>query len=124
VDMSAFSRRAVTMSRADLASVQNKPGAVFFDRGLVDAAVALQLACNVPLEETLGPERPYNETVFLAPPWPEIYVTDDARRHDLTAARDEYERLRAALLKMSYRTLILPKAPIGDRADFVLGAIS
>lgn len=124
VDLAAFARRAVEMARSDLASAVKTPGTIFFDRGLVDAAVALQFAAGVPCAETMGTVRPYDDTVFLAPPWPELFETDGDRRHDMSAAVDEFERLQAALEDMGYDIQLLPKLSVEARADFVLETIN
>lgn len=120
VDMASFARRAVAMARSDLSSAGQIAGPVFFDRGLVDAAVALQHISGVSYRETLGKKRHYSKDVFLARPWPEIYTQDDDRRHDLKAAVEECERLEAALVDLGYSICPLPKASTKTRADFVI----
>ncbi len=62
----------------------------------------------------------YNRTVFVAPPWPEIFTLDPERRHGLEAALAEYGPLRAAYERLGYRLVDLPKAGVEARADFVL----
>ncbi len=42
INPSAFASRALAMARADLETARDSPGWTFFDRGLVDAAVALE----------------------------------------------------------------------------------
>lgn len=120
VDMASFARRAVAMARSDLSSAEQKTGTVFFDRGLVDAAVALQHTSGVPYQQTLGSKRHYFRDVFLAPPWPEIYRQDDERRHDLSDALEEFERLKTALADLGYDICLLPKVSTQIRADFVV----
>ncbi|MGP1253231.1 MAG: AAA family ATPase [Kiloniellales bacterium] len=124
IDMAAFARRAIAMARSDLSFAERQSGFVFFDRGLVDAAVALEHAAGVPYRRTLGRERHYAPTVFLAPPWPEIYAQDGDRRHDLTSAVEEFERLEAVFADLGYHICLLPKAPVDQRAEFVLGQLS
>lgn len=124
VDMAAFARRALAQSRTDLASARMAPGPVFFDRGLIDAAVALDHAAAIPLHDTLGAESPYDNPVFLAPPWPQIFANDPERRHDLTSAIAEYDRIAAALHRLGHRVSILPKAPVQARLEFVLNALA
>lgn len=68
VDVVAFARRALEMARSDLAAHRAASGPVFFDRGAIDAASGLEHAAGVPLEETLGATRHYDDPVFLAPP--------------------------------------------------------
>ena len=123
VDMKAFALRAVAMARSDLASAEDKAGFVFFDRGLIDAAVALQFAGGEPYSTLLDHTQHYSPIVFLAPPWPEIYTQDDDRRHGFECASDEYDRLEAALIDLKYDVCILPKISIIDRVDFVLNKL-
>lgn len=82
VDLKAFSLRAVEMATNDLASVQYRHGLVFFDRGLIDAALALEYSGGKRYREILGDQKHYFSKVFLAPPWPEIFEQDDERKHD------------------------------------------
>jgi predicted ATPase len=120
VDIKAFAYSALDMARSDLTSADSLSGFVFFDRGLVDAAVGLQFAGGEPYHKTLGVKLHYSRTVFLAPPWPEIFTQDEARRHGFKSALAEFHRLEAALPDLGYDICTLPKTSIEDRADFVL----
>jgi predicted ATPase len=86
IDGTAFARRAVALALADRASAGALDGWVFFDRGLIDAAAGLQHLTGEPVLTALGQSHRYHCRVFLAPPWPEIYVTDPERRHGLEGA--------------------------------------
>jgi predicted ATPase len=120
VDRTAFLRRAIAMALADRASAIASKGWVFFDRGLIDAAASLQHLTGEPLLEKLGQSHRYHRHVFLAPPWPEIYVQDAERRHGLESAISEYARLLEVYPSLGYDVSILPKASVAQRADFVL----
>lgn len=120
VDAAAFVRRVIAVSLEDRAAAEQTDGRVFFDRGLVDAAVALQHVTGAPAIMALGRAYRYHPTVFLAPPWPEIFVEDDERRHDFATAKAEYERLAEAYRTLGYETAILPRTGITERADFLL----
>jgi predicted ATPase len=48
----------------------------FFNRGLIDAAAALEHLTVEQVVESFGLAYRYNKRVFLAPPWPEIYTSD------------------------------------------------
>ncbi|MCY0146797.1 AAA family ATPase [Hoeflea sp. G2-23] len=122
-DMEAFARRALEMALADHAARLDAIGWVFFDRGIIDAASALaQARCETLTANQFSP-RPYNKTVFMTPPWPEIYQTDSERRHDFAAAVTEYQRLCHVYPQLGYDIRILPKASVSDRADFVIEAL-
>lgn len=93
---------------------------VFFDRGFIDAAEALEALTGEPLLSRLSQSHRYHKRVFLAPPWPEIYVQDAERRHGFDAALREFERLQRAYPSLGYEVLLLPKVSVAERADFVL----
>jgi predicted ATPase len=123
IDAAAFARRALDVTLADRDAAANLEGWVFFDRGLVDAAAALEHATGEAVLEPLGRAHRYHRRVFLAPPWPEIYVNDPERPHGFEAAREEYERLLEAYARLGYAVSILPKTDVAARGDFVLGTL-
>ncbi|MBW8725760.1 MAG: AAA family ATPase [Inquilinus limosus] len=123
-DGPTFARRAIAMALADRAAAGIWLGWVFFDRGLIDAASALQHMTGEPALETLARPHPYHRRVFLTPPWPEIYGTDPERRHGLDAAMEEYERLLKDYPALGYEVVILPKVSVAKRASFVLATLA
>jgi predicted ATPase len=120
VDLAAFARRAIDIASLDRKGTASAAGWVFFDRGLVDAAVALQYATSEPASRVLEQLERYHHRVFLTPPWPEIFINDSERQHGLTEAIEEYDRLFAAYNQLGYETILLPKVGVADRAEFVL----
>ena len=119
VDPAAFAKRAIAMALADLASAAEQEGWVFFDRGAVDAAAALEFYTGMPIRETVAGRHCYHHRAFLAPPWPEIFTGDAERQHGFDAAVAEYDRLLHAYAALGYETVILPKTDVTARADFV-----
>ena len=124
IDLHAFAERAIAMAVEDREVMRKTAGWVFFDRGVVDAAAALEHASGTPVLARLGTCHRYHRRVFLTPPWPEIYLRDDERRHDLDAAVDEYERLLTAYQTLGYDTIILPRLGVKDRAAFILDRLN
>ena len=122
VDMKAFARRAVEMATSDLQTAQHSEGVVFFDRGLIDAAVALEHSGGQSVGETLGKNRPYAERVFVLPPWRELYTGDGERRHDFDTAVQEYHRINRALDALGYTIQELPQVSVRERVNLVLNA--
>lgn len=120
IDMAAFARRAIEMAIADHAAARGQAGWTFFDRGLIDAAAALQHLTGEPVLDRVSALHRYNSSVFLTPPWPEIYVTDLERRHGFDEAVAEYDRLAAIYPALGYDVVTLPKIAVADRADFIL----
>ncbi|MFN3502888.1 MAG: AAA family ATPase, partial [Allorhizobium sp.] len=62
----------------------------------------------------------YHRRVFAVEPWPEIYVKDEERRHGLSDAIEEYNRLADLYPKLGYDWIVVPKAQVEVRADFIL----
>ncbi|ACI55386.1 conserved hypothetical protein [Rhizobium leguminosarum bv. trifolii WSM2304] len=120
IDMAAFARSAIELSIADHATARGRAGWTFFDRGLIDAATALQHLTGEPVLDRVSVLHRYNGSVFLAPPWPEIYVTDPERRHGFDEAVAEYDRLATIYPALGYDVVMLPKIAVADRADFIL----
>ncbi len=123
-DAAAFARRALELAAEDRQAANLQTGLVFFDRGLIDAAVALEHAGDAPAAMLLAEQPRYHRQVFLAPPWQDIYVADAARRLGFDAGLAEYERLSRAYPDLGYEVLTLPKTSVGRRADFVLDALA
>ncbi|ABD56343.1 ATPase-like protein [Jannaschia sp. CCS1] len=117
----AFARHALDMAASDLATATTAgDDVVFFDRGMIDAAVACAHAGGPSYRTLLPDPLPYARRVFLTPPWPEIFVQDAARQHGLDDAEAEYLRLSQALDDFGYETHVLPKAPVQARVDIIL----
>ncbi|MBP5058843.1 AAA family ATPase [Pseudomonas chlororaphis] len=125
LDMAAFLRRAIDVALDDHANAPRDSSQwVFFDRGLIDAAAALQELTGEPVLDTLGQKHRYHTHVFLAPPWPDIYVQDAERHHDMHAALDEFEQLQHTYPALGYVVSLLPKIGVAQRADFVLDTLA
>ena len=121
----AFARSVIELAVADRKAAADRPAVwVFFDRGLVDAAAALQHLTGEPTLDALRQSHRYHRRVFLAPPWPEIYVTDPERRHGFDQAVAEYHRLLIVYPSLGYEVIRLPKVRAAARADFVLHTLA
>ncbi|MCB4323967.1 AAA family ATPase [Alcaligenes sp. 13f] len=123
-DMEAFLKEAIKVAQTDYSNAPKDDPWVFFDRGLIDAAAALEELTGTPLLDELNKTHPYHSQVFLTPPWPEIYKADPERRHDMDAALHEYERLERVYPLLEYQVHLLPKTSVENRADFVLETLN
>ncbi len=123
-NLAAFAQAALDLALDDHRNAKHKRGIVFFDRGIVDAAAALVELTADPVVASLLKARHYNENIFLAPPWPEIYEQDNERRHAFSDAVAEYERLLTYYSEAGYLTHVLPKTSLAERADFVIDTLS
>jgi predicted ATPase len=118
-----FARRALAIAATDYESWAGdvrQAGWVFFDRGIIDAAAAIQHLTTEHASTPLNQSYRYHWRVFLTPPWAELYLTNDERRHDFNAAVGEYDRLLEVYPSLGYEVYILPKVGISERADYVL----
>lgn len=124
VDPVAFARRALATSREDLADAQahgERP--VFFDRGLVDAAAALEHALGRVEPGSYDGFQAFERSVFLTPPWRENFVTSEERAHSFADACGEYERLVEVYGRSGFAPVILPRESVTARADRVVAAL-
>lgn len=122
IDMATFAERAVEMSLADRDEAMGSSGWVFFDRGLIDALVALEHASGRPSLHHAA-KHPYSPLVFFTPPWAEIFARDADRRHGWEEAVDEYARLRRGFNSLGYEIKVLPEVSVTERADIVLDTV-
>ena len=120
IDGIAFARRITALAKQDYEAARTLPGPVFFDRGVIDAAVALDHMTGGKVLADLAARCRYASPVFLAPPWPELFVSDSERRHDFASAVAEYDRLAAAYPALGYDVILLPKVSVAERLTFIL----
>lgn len=102
-------------------AAQSLPTPVFFDRG-VPECIGHRRLLGLPVADAqvvACRERRYAGTVFVAEPWPEIYVCDQWRRAPYERARRSYEPTVEAYVDHGYRPCVLPKAPVESRVEFV-----
>lgn len=123
VDPMAFADRALMLAIEDRDSAVTSSGWVFFDRGIIDAASALQRLTGRQVLKPLNDRYPYHRIVFLVPPWREIFEADAERRHGFEEGVEEYERLSTDLPVLGYDVVPLPKTTVAARADFVLSVL-
>ncbi|WP_229811135.1 AAA family ATPase [Streptosporangium pseudovulgare] len=95
---------------------------VFFDRGLPDIVGYLRLE-GLPVPEHVHAAAlgfRYHRSVFVAPPWPEIYRRDAERRQSYEEAERTYEFMVATYTEYGYEPVPLPRAPVEERVRFVI----
>jgi len=111
--------RSVESYRAHTPSSQP----AFCDRGIPDT---LGYARLIGLEEDAEiriacDQYRYAGSVFLAPPWQEIYQTDRERKQDFAEAVRTYETIARVYQECGYEIVELPKSTPRARAEFILG---
>lgn len=114
------------MLEADMAQYRETPvhrDPVFFDRGVCDALGFLFLRGVITEAEAAAriKEFPYNEIVFVLPPWEEIYGVDTERDQSFAEAVAVCDTVREWYARWGYRLVEVPRGSVESRVDFILG---
>ena len=102
-------------------SLSLKEPTIFFDRGIPDVLAYMDFFGQPYSEEFLEVcESNLYDTIFLLPPWQEIYISDNERLESY----EEAEKIDAALhntyTHFGYHPIHVPKKPVSERVDFIL----
>jgi predicted ATPase len=94
----------------------------FSDRGLPDQIAYSWYKKKIPSAfiEELVVKYHYAPTVFVTPPWEEIYGRDDARQESFEEALQIHDHILKAYLKYGYKIVNLPLANPDARVRFIL----
>lgn len=99
---------------------------LFFDRGLLDAICYMRMQdimiSNTALEQIANYR--YAKSVFILPPWQEIYHTDAERKQDWKEAESTFHNMKNTYLAFGYDVIELPKTSVSERATFILNHIA
>ncbi|MBV8801673.1 MAG: AAA family ATPase [Gammaproteobacteria bacterium] len=125
-----FCEMIITRSVAVYHQVQSiknpKKNLVFFDRSFLDGVSyyqTLKILDSRKYDHFIDELR-YYPTIFMTPPWPEIFCNDDERKHSFEDAVIEYSRLLGFYASCGYKILEIPKISIKKRLQFVISNIS
>jgi predicted ATPase len=125
-DRELFAEQMLAHELESYRLARQRPGIVFFDRGIPDVAGYLRLS-GLPVSDhvakAVGDFR-YNSCVFIAPPWREIFRQDRERKQDFAEALRTYDMMAAIYAALDYNLLELPKVSVEERADFVLDVVA
>lgn len=121
-DRALFAELMLSWEMRSHRSAQDQKGPVFFDRGVPDVIGYLSL-CGLPVPshmETAAQQFRYNKTVFLAPPWPEIFGQDAERKQDFEEAVRTFTAMETTYHRFGYEIALLPKTSVEERVEFIL----
>ncbi|WP_207515703.1 AAA family ATPase [Longitalea luteola] len=122
----AFAELMLCWDMRSYREAQLMQGPILFDRGIPDVMGYLLLnKLPVPphIEKAAHSFR-YNQLVFLAPPWPEIYTQDTERKQSLQEAIATFHAMSELYAKLGYEIILLPLVTVAERVQFVLNKIS
>lgn len=124
-DISKYSDMMLAYSIRDFINLSKSDNIYFFDRGIPDTygyELLMKLEMNVELTKALDNYR-YNKTVFILPPWKEIYKTDNERKQDWETALETYTIMKTAYENTGYNLIEVPRLTVSQRSEFVLSKI-
>lgn len=122
-DAAAFVELTISRTMHNMVMAARGRRTAFFDRGIVDQISGYEQHPGRPIPGHLLDAAEHfraNDTVFMVPPWPEIFRNDAERRHSLSQAEDAYATLLRGYERFGYRPVPVPKLDVRARADFVL----
>lgn len=125
-DRMAFRDLMLEHSIRDFNGHYNVMDIVFFDRGIPDLYGYSNLIAepvSQAIKDAIKTYR-YNSTVFIFPPWEDIYGHDEERKQDFQEAVTTYDCVRNAYLQCGYKLIEVPKTSIISRTKFIMETVS
>ncbi len=120
-----YSQQMLQHSICDYISHMQSKEVHFFDRGIPDVlgyVDLMNLANKRPFINAIKNFR-YNLSVFVLPPWKEIYKTDTERTQDFKLATATYYHIKGVYEEYNYNLVELPFTSVLERTDFILNRI-
>ncbi|OYR20284.1 AAA family ATPase [Brucella thiophenivorans] len=121
VDRALFAELMLSWEMRSYELAHHSKGPVFFDRGIPDVIGYLTL-CALPVSEHVRRAAlmiRYNRTVFLAPPWEEIFGQDSERKQDFDEAVRTFRAMEQAYRDLGYEIALLPISTVQERVNFI-----
>jgi len=122
IDPALFSEMMLCWEMRSYRLAELEAGPIFFDRGVPDVLGYLRLM-NLPAPDYVQKAAKlfrYNQRVFIAPPWQEIFRQDHERKQDFQEAVRTYDALVATYTELGYTLVEIPCIPVADRVRFLL----
>lgn len=105
------------------AETKNSP-VVFFDRGIPDVHAYMNyISIDYPKKYISTSELYTYNSIFLMPPWEEIYISDNERYENFEQALAIHNHLERTYKDLGYTIFEVPIGTVTYRADFILERI-
>jgi len=126
IHLQAFMNEVVERNIRAYETARSLPPPVFFDRGLPECLGHMRLlGLDVDgAHEAASAMYRYADTVFVAEPWPEIYVCDQWRRASFERAARSFDATVASYVDIGYQTCALPRVSVDERVAFILDQVA
>jgi predicted ATPase len=124
IDPGLFAELMLMWDIRSYRSAEQLDGPVFFDRGVPDVLGYLRLV-NLPIPahvQSAVDRFRYNQHVFIAPPWEDIFRQDRERKQDFAEAVRTYEAI-SCYTGAGYDLIELPRVSVEERVKFVLDVV-
>lgn len=96
----------------------------FFDRGVPDVLAYMDYFDQEYDAKFITASRNYKyDTLFIMPPWKEIYISDNERLETYEEAEAIHKSLIKAYQRFDYEPIIVPKTTIDKRIAFILNEL-
>ncbi len=103
---------------------QEEEAMVFIDRGVPDILAYMDfIGDEYPEHFHAHCDETKYDTVFVLPPWEEIYVSDEARYENFEQAKVIYEHLKMTYQKYGYNLIEVPTGTVEARIEFIFNAL-
>jgi predicted ATPase len=121
-DREKFLELMLSRSMGDYDRVGESKEPVFFDRGIPElAGYGPLVGIPVPAHVTKAAKLfRYARTVFVTPPWREIFRNDEERKQDFAEAIASHDAAVAVYREFGYEPVEVPKVSVPDRVAFIL----
>ena len=117
IDQDAYLARAAREDIAIFDGMEDVRERVFFDRGILDSMIDGRAPDWM---EAAARTHRYSRTVFVPPPWREIYTQDDERKQSFEDCLATHEAISRRLLDLGYQPVTVPRGSVEARAAFIL----
>ncbi|RUT78542.1 AAA family ATPase [Ancylomarina longa] len=96
----------------------------FFDRGLPDIIAYMKRGGLTIPQKYYRSCKDYNNIVFLAPPWNDIFINDTERPESFEDANEIYKFIKETYTDLQFEVIELPKISIPGRVQFIIDQLS
>ena len=100
-----------------------KIGVNFYDRAIPDVIAYFQYYRQIDLIKQFEPfaeQHNYHSSVFILPPWEEIYFADTERKESYQEALMIHNNLLKTYKSLNYKITLVPFGSIEERFNFIL----
>lgn len=125
MDRKKFAEKLAAFAIQQFDATADLNGLIFFDRSVIEALAYSQMH-NFEMPVWFGQavlNCRYDDPVFVVPPWQDIFVVDEERRHSFDEAVTEYDLLLKTFTEFGYNVCEVPRMANQDRVEFILNEI-